>query len=122
MDTPLYSQDVGLGTLGQSEFLQDLAVQIAAVSTDVARLRQPGSVVVKLKISPAPGTATGVVVIEEIEPHHPKELSKGAQVFVVDGKLYHEDPTRPRLPHIGVDRQMRVEEVARPALQVEEVS
>lgn len=122
MDTPQTVPESGLSRLGQSDFLTDLAAAIQTVSEDVARLRQPGSVTVKLKIAPAAGSDIAVIVSETITPTPPVELSKGAHVFVYDGKMYDTDPRIQRLPMTMVERQVTVEEVLAMPAKVEDVS
>lgn len=86
-----------LRPLAGGRLLERLAEALVEVSSDVARIGQPGSVTLKLTVKRV-GDGTPEVLIEEaITKTAPKRKARGAILWAVEGGLHQEDPRQPRM-------------------------
>lgn len=77
--------------------IEKLAEAVVEISSEVATIRQPGAVGLKLAIKPV-GDGTPEVLIEEtITPTRPKRRPRGAILWAVEGSLHEDDPRQEQM-------------------------
>lgn len=102
-----------INQLGNGDFLEELAAQLANMGQIVASTGKAGAVTVTLKVKPAGKNSPAVLVEDTIKSNPPKTEGNGAMFFAIGGELLREDP-----------RQIKMEfrEVERPASAVRTVT
>lgn len=79
--------------LGMGHLLGDVSLKLSNVAQAVVETRNPGSVVITLKVAPVEGSDTAVTVIENVDGKFPKLNPHGAVLFTaMDGMLHRSDP------------------------------
>lgn len=78
--------------LGSGSLVQELYLALIDVADDVIRTGNNGAVTVTLTVEQAQAGQPTVIVKEAISRRPPKEPSRGAMFFSVDGQLHDRDP------------------------------
>lgn len=79
--------------LGMGYLLSDINLALTLVAQEVVETRNPGTVVITLKVAPVEGSDVAVVVTEDVNRKAPKKNPHGAVLFTaMDGLLHRSDP------------------------------
>lgn len=91
-----------LTQLGSGKFIDDLAAHLKAVSQEVVRTGNPGTVAATLKVERFKDTLM-VTVAATVQPRPPAEKPLGAMFYAVDDELWRDDPRQARMEFTVVD-------------------
>lgn len=102
------------GNVGRGELMDDLYRAVVLIMDEVVMTRNPGSVNLTLKVSPAQGSDIAVVVSDEIKRVPPKNAPRESLYFAVgDGQVRRSDPRQTRFELRALDggaTELRVSE------------
>lgn len=93
-----------LTQLGSGKFIEELATHLAAVSQEVVRTGNRGSVAATLTIERFKDTLM-VTVAAQVQPKPPSEKPLGAMFFAIDDELWRDDPRQIPLSFNVVDTE-----------------
>jgi hypothetical protein len=110
-----------LGSISNGKLLEDLHLALVLISEEVTATRNPGSVILKLNVSPAQGSDVALVISDQIERKPPKNQARETMFFSVgDGQLRKSDPRQQRFELRTIDgggAEFRVTEVQETAMR-----
>lgn len=93
-----------LQRLGRGRMLEQLAIALASVATEVVETGQAGEVTLKLKLTTREQGDAMITVNETISRKTPTPAARGQYLFSVEGWLYDVDPRQTRLPFRSVEQ------------------
>lgn len=93
-----------LKRLGRGQMLEQLAIALASVATEVVETGQPGEVTLKLKLTTREQGDAMITIAETIARKTPTPASRGQYLYSVEGWLYDVDPRQERLPFRTVEQ------------------
>lgn len=77
--------------------IERLAEALVEIGHEVAAVRQPGAVTLKLVIKSVGDGTPEIYVEETITPTRPKRRPRGAILWAVEGGLYQDDPRQEQM-------------------------